>query len=86
MKLANVLDGVLIGVAKNEYVNKEGKLACFYNLSVKQGGAVATVPCSKDIYDMYVAKQIEDFLPYRFDCTYDDRFGRFEILGAHAKK
>lgn len=87
MKLAFNIDGVFLGVTKNDYVSKKtGQPGTYYNVAVKQGGEVGTVPCTKDIYDMYVAKQLEDFVPCRFDCTYDDRYSRFEVIGAHVKK
>lgn len=86
MKIANTMEAVMLGATKNDYVNKAGQPSTYYNVAVKQGGGVATVPCTRDIYDMYVAKQLEDYKQYRFDATYDDRFGRYEIFGAHPVK
>lgn len=87
MRLAFNIDGVFLGATKTDYVSKKtGQPSCFYNIAVKQGGEVGSVPCTKDIYDMYVAKQLEEFKPYVLDANFDDRFGRFEVCGAHAKK
>ena len=76
-------DGIFLGATKTDYVRKsDNKESCFYNVSVKQGGAVETLPCSQSIYDAYSAQVIKDFSSMKFTASYDSRFGRLSVIDA----
>ncbi len=76
-------DGIFLGATKTDYVRKsDNKESCFYNVSVKQGGAVETLPCAQSIYDAYSAQVIKDFSAMKFTASYDSRFGRLSVIDA----
>ena len=59
--------GILLGVEKREYTRKsDGKQSMLYNLSVKQGGSVATVSCDESLSQAYDNGVIKDFKEYVF--------------------
>lgn len=87
MRLSFVFDGVFLGVNKTDYVSKQtGQPGSYYDVAIKQGGEVGNVSCVKDIYDMYVAGQLKDYIGCRFDCSYDDRFNRLQVTDVHVNK
>ena len=76
-------DGIFLGATKTDYVRKsDNKESCFFNVSVKQGGAVETLPCQESIFKAYDMQVIKDFQPCKFTVTYDSRFGRLSVIDA----
>lgn len=87
MKLAFCVEGVFLGASKSDYVSKStGRPGVFYSVALKQGGEVGSLNCSKEIYDMYVAKQVQDFVNCRFDCSFEDHYNRLVVVGMHVVK
>lgn len=87
MRLAFNIDGVFLGVTKIDYISKStGQPGSYYNVAVKQGGEVGSVSATKDIFDMFVAGQVKEFSGCRFDCVFDDRFARLQVVGIHPQK
>lgn len=80
-------DGVLLGSTKTNYVRKsDNKESCFYNVSVKQGGDVETLPCQEAVFKAYETGILKDFQACRFTAAYDSRFGRISIVDVVASK
>ena len=43
-------EGVFLGVSKTDYVSKStGQPGCYYNISIKQGAEVGSIPCTKEL-------------------------------------
>ena len=76
-------DGIFLGATKTDYVRKsDNKQSCFYNISVKQGASVETLPCAQSIYDAYNNQVLKDFTNMKFTASYDSRFGRLSVIDA----
>lgn len=82
-----VMDGVFLGATRVDYVRKsDNKQAAYFNCSVKQGGAVETLPCQQSVFDAYNAGVIQDFTPCRLTVTYDSRYGRVSVVDVISQK
>lgn len=80
MKITVQFEGVFLGSSSNEWKNFEkGTSGITYKISVKQGGGVGEIKCEKEVFDMYVAGQIEDLIPAIFVATVDDRYGNIKV-------
>lgn len=80
-------DGVFLGATKTDYVRKsDNKQSCFYNVSVKQGGAVETLPCQEGIFKAYETGILKDFQSCKFTASYDSRYGRLSVIDAVSGK
>lgn len=73
--------GVMLGVSSRPY-EYNGRSGIGYDLSVKQGGAVATINCDKSVFDAYDTGVLQDYKEYNFGCTYDDKYRRFRVIDA----
>lgn len=79
--------GIFLGVSKTEYTNREtGKKGCYYNLAVKQGGEVGSLPCNEDLYTMYERGEIKDFTEVELTANFNDRFNRLQVTSVQPKK
>ena len=87
MQLMVRTEGVFLGVSKTDYVSKStGQPGCYYNVAIKQGGEVGSVPCNKELFDMYTSGQIKDFTEVEFDANFNDRYNRLQVVAVHPKK
>ena len=80
MKMALYSNGIFLGATKNDYTRKDGTPATYYNVSVKQGAEVGSLPCVKEIYDAYISGSLKDFEKCEMRFTFDDRYGRLQVV------
>lgn len=80
MKMALYSNGIFLGATKNDYTRKDGTPATYYNVSVKQGAEVGSLPCVKEIYDAYISGSLKDFEKCEMRSTFDDRYGRLQVV------
>lgn len=87
MQLMVKAEGIFLGVSKTDYVSKStGKPGCYYNVAIKQGGEVGSVPCEKALFDRYKAGELKDYTEADFDASFNDRYSRLQVVAVHPKK
>lgn len=80
MRMTLYSSGVFLGATKTDYTRKsDGQASAYFNVSVKQGAEVGSIPCVKQIYDDYVSGKLQDFAKCDFVSVFDDRYGRLQV-------
>ena len=88
MKMALYSNGIFLGATKNDYTRKDGTPATYYNVSVKQGAEVGSLPCVKEIYDAYISGAVKGracpaCLPFTASrIPYNDAPGKGECISS----
>ncbi|MCI8418835.1 MAG: hypothetical protein HFI33_15290 [Lachnospiraceae bacterium] len=87
MRMTLYSAGVFLGATKTDYIRKsDGQASAFYNVSVKQGPEVGTIPCSKAIYDQYQSGSLQDFSKCDFVSVFDDKYNRLQVMEVQPTK
>lgn len=86
MNLTVQFEGVFLGASSSEWKNYEsGKSGISYKCSVKQGGGVGEIKCEKEVYDMYVAGQLQDLIAAVFVGVIDN-YGKLKVIALQPKR
>lgn len=80
MKMTLYSNGIFLGATKTDYTKKDGNPGCYYNVSLKQGAEVGSIPCLEDIYADYSTGKLQDFAKCEFVSTFDDRYNRLQVV------
>lgn len=80
MKMTLYSNGIFLGATKTDYTRKDGNPGSYYNVSLKQGAEVGSIPCVKDIYEDYASGRLQDFAKCELVSTFDDRYGRLQVV------
>lgn len=87
MKMTLYSAGVFLGATKTDYTRKsDGQPSSYYNVSVKQGPEVGSVPCSKEIYEQYQSGILQDFAKCDFVSVFDDKYNRLQVMEVQPTK
>lgn len=87
MRMTLSTEGIFLGATRTDYTRKsDGKSACYYSISIKQGAEVGTIPCSEDVFRAYDAGVLQDFQKVKLCAVYNDQYSRMSVTDVQVIK